>query len=356
MKKYWSKIVEQLDPYVPGEQPRDKQYIKLNTNENPYPPSPLVIEAIKKTVEENMMLYPDPNCMDLRTAIAKYYTTDSHKFGIENVFAGNGSDDILALSFFSFFKQEKPILYPDITYSFYDSYCNFFNINALHIPLTENFNINISNYLQQNGGIIFPNPNAPTGKCLPLEKITYLLESNKNSVVIIDEAYIDFGGETAIPLTDKYPNLLVIQTFSKARSLAGLRVGFAIGNKNLIDGLERAKNSFNSYPLDRLALIGGIEALKDDQYFQKTRETIINTRQWITKELNKKDFTIILSKANFLFIRHKNIGAQTLYQKLKAEGVLVRYFNKPRIDNYLRVTIGTENEMKIFLEKINLII
>lgn len=356
MKKYLSAIIDNLEPYIPGEQPQDKKYIKLNTNENPYPPSSRVIEVIKKTVETDMMLYPDPNCMVLKNAVAKYYTTNLCKLDHENIFVGNGSDEILALSFFSFFKQKLPILYPDITYSFYNSYCNFFTIKAIHVPLTIDFDININDYFQQNNGIIFPNPNAPTGKYLSLQEIKFLLNSNKESVVIIDEAYIDFGGETAISLINNYSNLLVIQTFSKSRSLAGLRVGFAVGNKNLILALEKAKNSFNSYPLDRLAITGSTEALQDEEYFQQTCKTIIDTRKWTAKKLCEKEFSIIPSKANFLFIKHKKITAKTIYKKLKNKGVLVRYFNKLRIDNHLRVTIGTKDEMRVFIEKIDSIV
>lgn len=346
MSKYWSQIIQALKPYVPGEQPKDNCFIKLNTNENPYPPSPKVIDAISKETDASLRRYPDPNCEALKQAIAEYYSV---KKG--NVFVGNGSDEVLALSFISFFKQRQPILFPDISYSFYEVYCRIFEIQNIRVPLTAALNISLADYAQPNGGIIFPNPNAPTGKLLLLDSIEKLLKQNDRSVVIVDEAYIDFGGDTAIALIDKYPNLLVAQTFSKSRSLAGLRVGAALGSEELIEGLERAKNSFNSYPLDRLAIAGAVEAIRDEAYFQSTCKKVMETRERTVAALSKMGFSIVPSRANFVFIRPKGIQARELYTRLKDEKILVRYFDKPRIDEYLRVTIGTDADMQTFIEK-----
>lgn len=351
MSRYWSKIVKELDPYVPGEQPRDRRYIKLNTNENPYPPSPSVIAAIRHAANDLLKLYPDPNCRELRDALAQY-----HGVAPGNVFVGNGSDEILALAFFTFFKQDEPLLFPDVTYSFYDAYCNLFSIQARRIPVREDFRIDLSEYGEPNGGIIFANPNALTAHCLPLSEIEGLLERNTGTAVVVDEAYIDFGGDTAIPLTRTHANLLVIQTLSKSRSLAGLRVGFAVGHEDLIEGLERTKNSFNSYTLDRLALAGALEAIRDEEYFQMTCRKVIATREWTTKELGKIGFSVVPSQANFILVRHAGHPARELFQKLRNEGILVRYFDKPRVRDYLRVTIGTEEEMRTFVEKLGMLV
>lgn len=346
MSRYWSRIIRKLKPYVPGEQPKENRFIKLNTNENPYPPSPKVLEAIVKTTDASLRRYPDPNCDALKQVLADYYAVN-----IKNVFVGNGSDEVLALSFISFFKQSQPILFPDISYTFYEVYCSLFEIENVRVPLTEDFDISLPDYEQPNGGIIFPNPNAPTGKLLSLNQIKKLLGRNQETVVVVDEAYIDFGGETAIKLIDEYPNLLVAQTFSKSRSLAGLRVGAALGSEELIEGLERAKNSFNSYPLDRLAIIGAVEAVKDEAYFRETCNKVMETRKRTVAALSKLGFITVPSMANFIFIRPTGVPARELYTRLKDENVLVRYFDKPRIDAYLRVTIGTDDEMQIFIEK-----
>ena len=347
MNKYWSELSKHLDPYVPGEQPQDNAYIKLNTNENPYPPSPRVLARIKDLTDENLRRYPDPDGIELRETIADY-------FGLrpENIFLGNGSDEILALAFYALFKQQQPLLFSDITYSFYDVYCNFFGIRYEQIPLTEDFRIAPEDYLRPNGGIILANPNALTGRFLELARIENLLNQNAESAVLVDEAYIDFGGRSAVPLIRRFPNLLVVQTLSKSRSLAGLRVGFGIGDAQLIEGLERAKNSFNSYPLDRLALAGASEAIRDDAYFNDTRRKVMATRQQVTAELEKLDFQVVPSRANFICIRHQRANAADLYRQLKARGILVRYFSAPRVDNYLRVTIGTDTEMQTFLDTI----
>ena len=351
MSKYWNELIKNLEPYTPGEQPQDKKYIKLNTNENPYPPSPKVIESIKQIANESLRLYPDPNCVELRTAVALYYNLKK-----EQVFVGNGSDEVLAFSFQTFFSSKKHILFPDITYSFYPVYCNLFNIDYKLISLDDEFTVPLEKFLEDNGGIIIPNPNAPTGRYLSIKFIEEILKNNLDSVVIIDEAYIDFGGESAVGLIHEYPNLLVVQTFSKSRSLAGLRVGFALGHEDLIEGLNRIKNSFNSYTLDRIALAGSIQAIKDEAYFQETRLKIINTRERVSKRLNEIGFKVIDSKANFIFISHSLFHASMLFQKLREKGILVRYFNKPRIDNFLRVSIGTDDEMNSFLKVIEEII
>ena len=311
MSHYWSQIIRELKPYVPGEQPKDNLFIKLNTNENPYPPSPKVIDAIVEETNASLRRYPDPNCEALKQAIADYYSVNK-----ENVFAGNGSDEVLALSFISFFKQELPILFPDISYSFYEVYCSIFEIENVRVPLTADMDIFLADYTQPNGGIVFPNPNAPTGKLLSLDQIKNLLERNDKSVVIVDEAYIDFGGESAIQLIGEYENLLVAQTFSKSRSLAGLRVGAALGSEKLIEGLERAKNSFNSYPLDRLAITGAVEAIRDEAYFRATCKKVIKTRERTVAALSKLGFSIVPSMANFIFVKPSGIQARELYLSL----------------------------------------
>ena len=351
MSQYWSDLVQNLDPYVPGEQPKDKTYIKLNTNENPYPPSPHVVAAIKQAANENLRLYPTPTCNELRTTIAHY-----HGLKAEQVFVGNGSDELLAFSFLAFFNPGSAILFPDITYSFYPVYCAVFRIDYTLVPLDEDFSIPTEKFLQENGGIIFPNPNAPTGKSLGLQSIAKIAEHNKDQVVIIDEAYIDFGGESAVKLIEHYPNLLIIQTLSKSRSLAGLRVGFAMGHKDLIEALDRVKNSINSYTLDRIALAGALESFKDEGYFQDARQKVIATREKTALRLETMGFYIIPSKANFIFISHPSISAERLYQQLREKGILVRYFKKARIDNFLRVSIGTEEEMEHLIQRVTEIV
>jgi histidinol-phosphate aminotransferase len=345
MSRYWNETVKEIKPYVPGEQPRDQKYIKLNTNENPYPPSPKVIEAIKNAADESLRLYPDPSCDGLRTTLAQYYGLKK-----EQTFVGNGSDEILAFAFMAFFDPQKTILFPDITYTFYPVYSELFNINYKTVALDDALNIPEELFFRENGGIVISNPNAPTAKYMPLEAIERILKNNMDSVIIIDEAYIDYGGESAVKLIDQYPNLLVIQTFSKSRALAGLRVGFALGHKDLIEGLDRVKNSFNSYTLDRLALAGAVEAIKDEEYFQEARQKVINTRERFSKGLMDLGFEVIDSKANFVFMTHLKIHASSIFMGLREKGILVRHFNKPRIDNYLRVSIGTDKEMDIVLK------
>lgn len=341
MSKFWSQVVRELEPYVPGEQPQIDGLIKLNTNESPYPPSPEVLKLMTQDAIERLRLYPDPNSKKLKTTIAQYYSVAA-----EQVFVGNGSDEVLALAFMAFFQQQQPLLFPDISYSFYPVYCKLFNIEAKQIPLRDDFTINFADYPQANGGIIFPNPNAPTAIGKPLAEIEALLQQNTHSVVIVDEAYIDFGGTTAVGLVEKYPNLLVVQTLSKSRSLAGARVGLAIGNQELIAGLDRVKNSFNSYPLDRLAEAATIAAFEDDVYFQQCRDKIIATREWTSAQLQALGFQVLPSQANFVFAKPTTNNAAELAQKLREHKILVRYFNAPRINEFLRITIGTDQQMQ----------
>jgi len=351
LSKFWSPLTASLVPYVPGEQPKDKTYIKLNTNENPYPPSPKVTGAITGAANADLRLYPDPTCDVLVQAAANYYGLPA-----EQVFVGNGSDEILAFAFAAFFDPAKKLLFPDITYSFYKVYAKLYGLQTELIPLDEQFNVQVEAYHSDNGGIIIPNPNAPTAQLLPLEDIRTLLESNPNQAVIIDEAYIDFGGQSAVELITDYPNLLVVQTLSKSRSLAGLRVGFAFGSKELIEGLNRIKNSFNSYTLDRLALAGAVASFEDDAYFRETTAKVIATRERVTEQLLAIGFKVTDSKANFVFISHKAIAAKDIFQQLRDKGVLVRYFDQPRINEYLRVSIGTDEEMDAFIQAVQEIV
>ncbi len=344
MSQFWSPIVHTLTPYVPGEQPKVANLIKLNTNENPYGPSPKVVEALKAQADKRLRLYPDPNSSDLKAAIAEY-----HKISSEQVFVGNGSDEVLAHAFLGLLKKDKPLLFPDISYSFYPVYCGLYEIDFQTIPLTEQFEIQAQDYTVENGGIIFPNPNAPTGRILALNDIEEILQANTQSVVVVDEAYIDFGGDTAIALVDKYPNLLVTQTLSKSRSLAGLRVGFAVGHPDLIEGLERVKNSFNSYPLDRFAINGAVAAFKDQSYFADCCKKIISSRDNLIREMETLGFETIPSSANFIFTKHKDKSAADIADFLRENSIIVRYFNKPRIDNYLRITIGTDAECEALI-------
>ena len=348
MSKFWSKRTHELDPYTPGEQPQNQQYIKLNTNENPYPPSPKAIDAMRAAANGDMRLYPDPMAKSLKQAIADFYDLD-----LSQVFVGNSSDEVLAHTFVALLKKDKPLFFPDISYGFYPAYCSLFNIQTKRIPLADDFTIRAQDYAAENGGIIFPNPNAPSGIALSLADIEKILTANQDVVVVIDEAYIDFGGETAVPLINKYPNLLITQTFSKSRSLAGLRVGFAMGQADLINGLERVKNSFNSYPLDRAAIAGATASIKDKSYFEETCQKIINTRDEVSRKLEQMDFTVLPSQANFVFAKPNKADAEKLYLDLKKAGVLVRYFNSPRIAGYLRITIGTDEDMDVFLEKLS---
>ena len=339
MSQFWSPIVHKLEPYIPGEQPKVANLVKLNTNENPYGPSPKVLDIIKSETSDKLRLYPDPNAIELKQAIADYHSIDT-----QNVFVGNGSDEVLAHIFHALFQHDAPLLFPDISYSFYPVYCKLYQINAQTIPLTEKLTINLDDYKQKNSGIIFPNPNAPTGCLLGLDEIEKLLKINTESVVVIDEAYIDFGGESAIKLVEQYPNLLVTQTLSKSRSLAGLRIGFAVGHPDLIEALTRVKDSFNSYPLDCLAISAGVASFADETYFEQTCNKVIASRDWLTKELQALGFDILPSAANFIFATHPNHDAGELAAGLREEGVIVRHFKQGRIKQYLRITIGRDED------------
>ncbi|MBQ0713374.1 MAG: histidinol-phosphate transaminase [Porticoccus sp.] len=343
--KYWSKIVGELDPYVPGEQPKLSNLVKLNTNENPYGPSPKVLDAISASLDDDLRLYPDPNGDLLKQAIARFYGLN-----VSQIFLGNGSDEVLAHIFQALLKHKNPILFPDITYSFYPVYCGLYQVPFERVSLAEDLTLQVEDYNKANGGIIFPNPNAPTGRLLPLAEIEGLLQSNQDSVVVVDEAYIDFGGESAITLVDRHPNLLVVQTLSKSRSLAGLRVGFAVGHPSLIEALERVKNSFNSYPLDRLAIVGGVAAFDDKDYFQKTCEAVICSREKLASELSALGFQVLPSAANFVFVSHPKYNAADLSAGLREQGIIVRHFKQARIDQYLRITIGRPEQNKQLLD------
>ena len=354
MSRYWSKLVQELDPYVPGEQPKDQRYVKLNTNECPYPPSAQALAAIHAAADATLRLYPDPNADLLKETIATYYA--NYEVSRAQVFVGNGSDEVLAHVFHGLLKHDLPLLYPDISYSFYPVYANLYGIATLTIPLRADFRLDLTDYEIPNGGIIFPNPNAPTGRAEGLAAIETLLRANSESVVVVDEAYVDFGAETAIALVARYPNLLVVQTLSKSRSLAGLRVGFAVGHPDLIEALERVKNSFNSYPLGRMAIAGAAAAMQDQAYFEQTRQQIIATREQTIHALERLGFHVLPSAANFVFARPPAGNAEAVYLGLKQRGVLVRYFNKPRIHEYLRITIGTDEEMATFLQTLQTVL
>ncbi|MDD5364958.1 MAG: histidinol-phosphate transaminase [Gallionellaceae bacterium] len=345
MSRFWSEVVHNLTPYVPGEQPKLPDLIKLNTNENPYGPSPRVLEAIQAEVADTLKLYPDPNADRLKAAIA-----DFHGVAPANVFVGNGSDEVLAHAFLALLKHDRPILFPDITYSFYPVYCGLYGIDYETVPLTERFEIRAQDYLRRNGGIIFPNPNAPTGRQLALSEIEAILAGNPDSVVVVDEAYIDFGGASAVPLVARYPNLLVVHTLSKSRSLAGLRVGFAIGHADLIQALTRVKDSFNSYPLDRLAIAGGAAAMADRAHFELTRQAVIRSRDWLTAEMTGLGFDVLPSAANFIFARHPERDAGELARLLRERSIIVRHFRLPRIEQFLRITIGTDTQCQALVD------
>ncbi len=345
MSKFWSPAIRSLVPYTPGEQPKVQNLIKLNTNENPYPPSPGVERVLREFQVERLRLYPDPESTALKQTVARRF-----QINVSQIFAGNGSDEVLALAFMAFFRQPRPLLFPDITYSFYDVYCNLLNIEHEKIRLRDDFSINLNDYPTENGGVIFANPNAPTGILLSLAEIEAFLQRNTESVVIVDEAYIDFGGESAAGLIGRFPNLLVIQTLSKSGSLAGMRVGYAMGQEELIAGLERVKNSFNSYPLDMLATATAVAALEDDDYFRNTCNKIINTRDTTRTQLEALGFQVLPSAANFLFATHPQQDAAELMAYLRNLGILVRHFKKPGIDQFLRISIGTDDEMQKLLE------
>ena len=341
--KAFEKNIRKVEPYVPGEQP-GRRVIKLNTNENPYPPAPGVEKALKEMDMDAMRLYPDPAAYDLVHAIAQMYSLKD-----EQVFVGVGSDDVLAMSFLTFFNSEKPVLFPDITYSFYDVWADLFKTPYERPALDENFHIKKEDYFRENGGVIFPNPNAPTGVEMQLEDVEEIIRHNQDVIVIVDEAYVDFGGKSALPLIEKYDNLLVVQTFSKSRSLAGMRIGFACGNEKLIKYLNDVKYSFNSYTMDRTALAAGVAAVKDQAYFQETCNKIIETREWTKKELKALGFSFQDSMSNFIFAAHETCPAEKIFEALREKHIYVRYFPKGRTNNFLRITIGTQEEMQTFI-------
>ncbi|MDG1580726.1 histidinol-phosphate transaminase [Pseudomonas sp. GOM6] len=345
MSKFWSPFVKNLVPYVPGEQPKLAKLVKLNTNENPYGPSPKAVAAMQAELNDNLRLYPDPNSDRLKQAVADYYGVSTAQ-----VFVGNGSDEVLAHAFHGLFQNGKPLLFPDVTYSFYPVYCGLYGIPYEALALDDQFQIRVEDYARPNGGIIFPNPNAPTGCLLPLEAIEQMLKASPDSVVVVDEAYIDFGGETAIKLVDRYPNLLVTQTLSKSRSLAGLRVGIAVGHPDLIEALERIKNSFNSYPLDRMAIVGAAAAFEDEAYFRETCQKVIDSREQLVAALAGLGFEVLPSAANFVFARHSQKDAGELAAALREHGVIVRHFKQQRIAQFLRITIGAPEQNQALLD------
>lgn len=337
----WEKNVRTVDPYVAGEQPKQAGVIKLNTNECPYPPSPMVRKAAEDFDCEKLRLYPDMNAEKLVNALAGYYHVKP-----EQIFVGVGSDDVLAMAFMTFFNGDKPILFPDITYSFYDVWADVFRIPFRTCPLDEDFCIRKEDYLVPNGGIVVPNPNAPTGVLEATAMFEEILQANPDSVVIIDEAYIDFGGESMLPLIEKYDNLMVVQTFSKSRAMAGIRIGFAIANEKLIRYLKDVKFSFNSYTMNMPSIEMGTAAVLDDAYFKEIVGKIVATREWTKEQLRELGFTFADSKSNFIFATHKSVPARDIFLALKENNIYVRYWNKPRIDNYLRITIGTDEQMQ----------
>ncbi len=341
----WEKNIRKVVPYVPGEQPNMPGMIKLNTNENPYPPAPGVIKALQEFKADKLRLYPDPTAKLLAYTLADYYNV-----GKDQVFVGVGSDDVLGMSFLTFFNSGKPILFPDITYSFYDVWAELFSIPFERPKLDHNFRIVKEDYYKKNGGVVIANPNAPTSICEDLDTLRDIIEHNQDCVVIIDEAYVDFGGTSAIRLINEYDNLLVVQTFSKSRSMAGMRIGYAFGNEKLIKALNDVKYSYNSYTLNQTSIILGMEAVKDKGYFEECTSKIIKTRSRVMGELKELGFSFPDSKTNFIFATHESIPAEELYTALREEKIFVRYFKKPRIDNYLRITVGTDDEMDALIK------
>ena len=348
MSKFWSPFVKELVPYVPGEQPKIANLVKLNTNENPYGPSPKAIAAMQAELGDGLRLYPDPNSDRLKQSVAHHYGVTTAQ-----VFVGNGSDEVLAHIFHGLFQHGRPLLFPDVTYSFYPVYCGLYGIPFEAVPLDEQFQIRVEDYARPNGGIIFPNPNAPTGCLLTLDAVEALLNGSPDSVVVVDEAYIDFGGESAIALVDRYPNLLVTQTLSKSRSLAGLRVGLAVGHPDLIEALERIKNSFNSYPLDRMAIAGAAAAFDDRAWFDETRQRVIHSREQLVAALEARGFEVLPSAANFVFARHPGKDAAGIAAGLREKGVIVRHFKQARIAQFLRITIGTPEQNQALLDALD---
>ncbi len=353
MSRFWSAVVHGLTPYVPGEQPKLDNLVKLNTNEHPYGPSPRALEAIRAATSDGLRLYPDPNADALKVALAA-----RHGVQPQQIFVGNGSDEVLAHAFMGLLKHDRALWFPDISYSFYPVYCGLYGIAHRQIPLAEDFAIRVDDYLPQPGptaterpgAIIFPNPNAPTGRLLALTEVERIVAGNPDAVVLVDEAYVDFGGESAIALVDRYPNLLVTHTFSKSRSLAGLRVGYAVGHADLIEGLERVKNSFNSYPLDRLAIAGAVASVEDEAFFQESCRKVIATREKLVADMLALGFKVLPSAANFIFARHPARDGAELTAELRKRAIIVRHFKTPRIDQFMRITIGTDAQCGILVD------
>ena len=349
MSRFWSAVVHGLTPYVPGEQPKIDNLVKLNTNEHPYGPSPKALEAIRAATNDSLRLYPDPNADALKSTLAQRHGVQANQ-----IFVGNGSDEVLAHAFMALLNHERPLWFPDITYSFYPVYCGLYGVAHKTVPLAEDYTIRVEDYLpsgdEKAGAIIFPNPNAPTGCLLTLEAVERIVAGNPDAVVLVDEAYVDFGGESAITLVNKYPNLLVVHTFSKSRSLAGLRVGFAVGHPALIEGLERVKNSFNSYPLDRLALAGAVASVEDEAHFQSSCEKVMATRGTLVAQMQELGFEVLPSAANFIFARHPNRDAAGLAAALRERAIIVRHFKQARIDQFLRITIGTDEQCAVLVK------
>ncbi|MEI2416126.1 histidinol-phosphate transaminase [Orrella sp. JC864] len=355
MSRYWSEVVHGLTPYVPGEQPKLANLVKLNTNELPYGPSPRVLQAIRAAAGDDLRLYPDPAAEGLRAAIGAQCGVPA-----DHVFVGNGSDEVLAHAFMALLRHERPLWYPDISYSFYPVYCGLYGIQGRQVPLDERYRIDPDSYLPgpqgQAGAIFLPNPNAPTGHALARAQIERIVASNPQAVVVIDEAYVDFGAESAVPLVARHENLLVVQTLSKSRGLAGLRVGFAVGQPALLQALDRVKNSFNSYPLDRLALAGATAAMQDTAYFEATRQRVIASRQGLAAGLGERGFEVLPSQANFVFARHPDRDAAQIAAALRERGIIVRHFAKPRIDQFLRITVGTDEQCDALLAALDQIL
>ena len=352
MSQYWSAVVHGLTPYVPGEQPKLANLVKLNTNENPYGPSPRVLEAVRAEAAESLRLYPDPGSDRLRAGIAEF-----HGVGADQVFVGNGSDEVLAHAFMALLKHDQPILFPDITYSFYPVYCGLYEIDYRTVPLNESFEIKVDDYLTPNGGVVFPNPNAPTGCLLAQREIERLLVGNSDSVVVIDEAYIDFGGESAVDLVARYPQLLVTRTLSKSHALAGLRVGYAIGQPHLIEALNRVKDSFNSYPLDRFAQAGALASMEDPAYFEAICAKVVATRTWLVAAMDAMGFEVLPSAANFIFVHHPAHDGAKLAAALRARSIIVRHFQNPaRIAPFLRITVGTDAQCNALVDALKAIV
>ena len=344
MKEFWSGRIREMTPYVPGEQPRGRTFIKLNTNECPYPPSPRALEAVRAAAGDSLRLYPDPECLELRQTIARRYRLSENQ-----VFMGNGSDEVLAFAFQAFFDPEREIVFPRVSYSFYPVYARYFGLRYRQVPMKDDFSVDLDAMMRENGGVVIPNPNAPTGMALPLERIEALLRANPEAVVIVDEAYVDFGADSAVPLIRDYPNLLVVQTASKSRALAGLRVGWALGSSNLIDGLRCVRDCINSYTVDRVAAAGLKGAMEDEGYFQSVRGRVMATRDRTAQKLAELGFSVLPSRANFLFVSRPGVSGEALQAGLRERGILVRRWDDPLIADWLRITVGTDGDMDALL-------